>query len=156
MGVVYLAQDHLIQRRIALKFLDFPEDMDAEERSEAMARFYREARAAGRLSHPNIVVIHDIYEVEGRPYISMEYLEGDTLRKLMSRGPVPVQEAVGILSQILEALDYAHRMGVVHRDIKPENVFLTPRGMVKITDFGIARLVDSQTITDWGRVIGTP
>jgi len=156
MGEVYLAEDRLIQRRIALKFLHLPEDTDAEERSEAVARFYREARAAGRLSHPNIVVVHDICEVDGRPCISMEYLEGETLRKIMSRGPVPVQEAVDILHQVLEALDYAHRMGVVHRDVKPENIFLTPGGTVKLTDFGIARLMDTPTMTDWGRVIGTP
>ena len=156
MGEVYLAEDNLLKRKVALKFLSLPEGLDRAARSEAHARFYREAQAAARLSHPNIVVVYDVEEMGGRPYISMEYLEGETLDRVLERGPLPPQEASRIVSQVLDALSYAHSQGVIHRDIKPENIFLTPGGTVKVTDFGIARLSGTSTMTQAGTVMGTP
>ncbi len=156
MGEVFLAEDRILKRKVALKFLILPEGLDLVEKSEAEARFYREAQAAARLNHPNIVVVHDIDEIDGRPYISMEYLEGETLDRVLSRGPLSAEVAVEIIFQILEALDYAHEKGVIHRDIKPDNIFLTRKGSVKITDFGIARIVDSPITTQTRLVVGTP
>ncbi len=156
MGRVYLAHDEVIDRPVAVKELVLPRGMGAEEGREAVDRFRREARVAGRLSHPNIVVVHDVVEDEGLPYIVMEYLEGVTLRTLMEGGPLPLKKALEIAGAVCEALHYAHRRQVVHRDIKPENIFVLPDGRVKVTDFGIARLESSATYTALGTVLGTP
>ena len=156
MGEVFLAEDRVLERKVALKFLTLPQGLDKAERQEAVARFYREAQAAAKLAHPNIVVIYDIDELEGRHFISMEYLEGETLDEVMARGPLPPERATEIVSQILSALSYAHSQGVIHRDIKPENIFLSAAGTVKVTDFGIARVMGSSTMTQAGTVMGTP
>ncbi len=156
MGEVFLAEDRVLERRVALKFLSLPQGMDKAERQEAVARFYREAQAAARLTHPNIVIIYDIDELEGRHFISMEYLEGRTLDEVMAEGPLPPERALEIIRQILAALSYAHAQGVIHRDIKPENIFLSDTGTVKVTDFGIARVMGSSTMTQAGTVMGTP
>ena len=156
MGQVFLAEDRVLKRKVALKFLSLPQGLDKAERQEAVARFYREAQAAAKLAHPNIVVIYDIDELEGRHFISMEYLEGETLDRVMARGPLPPERAIEIVSQILSALSYAHSQGVIHRDIKPENIFLSAAGTVKVTDFGIARVMGSSTMTQAGTVMGTP
>ena len=128
----------------------------ADENAEARLRFTREASAAGRLSHFNIVTIHEPGEDRGFPYLVMELVPGNSLEKLMSAGtPVNFQPALSILRPVADALDHAHREGVVHRDIKPANILVRPDGKVKITDFGIARVV-SQTLTKTGMTTGTP
>ncbi|HEY6146313.1 MAG TPA: serine/threonine-protein kinase, partial [Thermoanaerobaculia bacterium] len=133
MGVVYLAEDLRLGRRVALKFL--PEDVSADP--QALERLKREARAASSLEHPNICTIHDIDEAEGRPFIVMELLEGDTLRDFVSSHRPNLERQIEIAIQIVDALDKAHRRGVIHRDLKPGNVMLTKSG-VKLLDFGLA------------------
>jgi serine/threonine-protein kinase len=156
MGVVYLARDPIIDRKLALKTLRV--DLDDDVAGEFRERFLREARAAGRINHPGIVTIHDVGEdpESGLVFIAMEYIEGRDLRQLMSSGlPLPPSEAARITADVARALDFAHSMGVVHRDIKPANIILTRDGMPKITDFGIAR-VESSNLTTEGQFIGTP
>jgi len=126
-------------------------------RQDRIARFQREARAAGSLTHPNIVTIFETEEENGRYFIVMEYLEGDNLRQKMDReGALPPEEAVRIATQVLDGLAHAHSKGVIHRDIKPENIHLLPTGLVKITDFGIARLKYEPNLTMDGQIFGTP
>ncbi len=156
MGEVWLADDDLLKRQVALKLLSLSASLSEAEREASIARFYREAQAAGKLSHRNIVVIYDISEEGGRHFISMEYLQGQTLDRVIASGPQPPERAAEIVAQVAEALDYAHRQGVVHRDIKPENIFLLPDGTVKVTDFGIARVMGTTTMTQAGAIIGTP
>jgi predicted Ser/Thr protein kinase len=156
MGVVYLARDPIIDRKLALKTLRV--DLDDDVAGEFRERFLREARAAGRISHPGIVTIHDVGEdpESGLVFIAMEYIEGRDLRQLMSAGyRFRPSEAARIAAEVARALDYAHSMGVVHRDIKPANIILTRDGTPKITDFGIAR-VESSNLTTEGQFIGTP
>ncbi len=156
MGVVYLAHDPVIDRRVALKTLRL--DLDTDMSGEFRERFLREARAAGRLNHPGIVTIHDVGEEPGTGtvFIAMEYIEGRNLKELMGEGWRPeVTEVARIVASVADALDYAHRLGVVHRDIKPANIILAPDGTPRITDFGVARL-ESSNLTVEGQFIGTP
>jgi serine/threonine protein kinase len=156
MGVVYLARDPVIGRRVALKTLSVPSD--AEETGEFRARFLREAQAAGILNHPGIVTVFDagVDDASGLSFIAMEYIEGRSLRDLLRSGHgFAYSEAARIGAALAAALDYAHSKGVVHRDIKPANVLFTLQGMVKITDFGVARL-ESSNLTAAGQFIGTP
>jgi eukaryotic-like serine/threonine-protein kinase len=151
MANVYLAEDQELGRRVAIKILD---DRHAGD-EQFIERFRREAKNAASLSHPNIVSIYDRGEAEGTYYIAMEYLDGRSLKELiLSRGPAPVNVAIDYARQILAALRFAHRHGIVHRDIKPHNVLVDAEGRVKVTDFGIARAGASQ-MTEAGSIIGT-
>lgn len=155
--VVYEAVDTSINRRVALKELILPPNLEGAQKRERINRFYREARAAGALSHPNIVTIYEAGEDHGRHFIAMEYLEGQTLRGLLEvEGKLPVERAVDIASQVCDALAYAHLKGVVHRDIKPDNIQILSGSRIKITDFGIARLMEEPSLTANGQVFGTP
>ncbi len=151
MANVYLAEDQELGRRVAIKMLDARHSQD----EQFVERFRREAKNAAGLSHPNIVSIYDRGEAEGTYYIAMEYLEGRTLKELLvARGPTPLPVAIDYARQILGAVGFAHRNGIVHRDIKPHNVVVAPDGRLKVTDFGIARAGASQ-MTETGSIIGT-
>jgi len=155
--VVYEAVDTSINRRVAVKELLLPPNLNATQTKERLDRFYREARAAGSLTHPNIVTIYEAGEDNGRHFIAMEFLEGDSLRKVLdTQGRLPVEKAVDIATQVCNGLGYAHTNSVVHRDVKPDNIQILPNGQVKITDFGIARIMEEPTLTADGQVFGTP
>jgi serine/threonine-protein kinase len=154
MGVVYRGFDPLIGRTVALKTLSI--DTEDPQAREFRERLYREAAAAGALSHPNIVTIFDIIEDGGVTAVAMEYIEGRSLSAIIAeRAPLPIDLAVEILDQICSALDYAGGQGIVHRDVKPANILVTSAGRAKVTDFGVARLALS-TMTQAGTVLGSP
>ncbi|MBS1786709.1 MAG: serine/threonine-protein kinase [Acidobacteria bacterium] len=138
MGEVYLAEDGRLERKVALKVLPaaFTENRDRVQ------RFEREAKAASALNHPNILTIHEIGEVDGAHYIVSEFVEGETLRAMIERSKLSVSEAISIAEQVAGALSVAHRAGIIHRDIKPENVMVRPDGLVKVLDFGLAKLTE--------------
>src|ERR671929_1378527 len=151
MANVYLAEDEVLGRRVAIKILN---DRHAGD-DQFVERFRREAKNAASLSHPNIVSIYDRGEAEGTYYIAMEYLDGRSLKELiLSRGPAPVSVAVDYARQILAALRFAHRNGIIHRDIKPHNILVGAENRLKVTDFGIARAGASQ-MTEVGSIMGT-
>jgi serine/threonine-protein kinase len=154
MGIVYKARDPLIDRIVALKTVAL--DLSSEESEAFEQRFYREAKSAGRLNHPNIVTIHDVGKSGDVAYIAMEFLQGRSLRDILDSGLViPAERIAEIVAQVADGLAFAHDNGVVHRDIKPANIMVLDTGRVKIMDFGIARLpVGSHTVA--GNVFGSP
>ena len=154
MGVVYKAHDPQIDRMVALKVLR----PDRVVSQDFVLRFLREAKAIGRISHPNIVTVYDVGQDHGTIFIAMEYLEGRPLNEVIKDRTVPVDETVGMCVQVAEALEYAHRQGIIHRDIKPSNIILTPDNRIKLTDFGIARIEDPDAAqqTQAGDILGTP
>src|SRR5262249_14074702 len=164
MGEVYRAQDPKLKRLVAVKIL--LEATAAEP--ERILRFEREAELLASLNHTNIAIVHDFEEVAGRRLLVMELVEGDTLAQRLTRGPLPIDEALAIARQITEALEAAHQKGIIHRDLKPANIKILPDGKVKILDFGLAKIYEreapslsnsnSPTVlrsTD-GAIVGTP
>jgi len=152
MADVYLAVDESLGRQVAIKILSDRYASDAG----FVERFRREASAAASLNHPNIVAVYDRGEAEGTYYIAMEYLDGPTLKdEITRRAPLPEAEAIAFATQALDALDFAHRRGVIHRDVKPHNMVMTEDGRLKVTDFGIARAGNAQQMTEVGSIVGT-
>lgn len=152
MGIVYRARDQTLGRVVALKTVA----TDSAE-PEAEERFFREAEAVGRLSHPSVITVYDVGKAEGQLYMAMELLEGEDLRALLESGrEVALGDAARVLCEIASGLAYAHSRDVVHRDLKPANIFVTTSGRAKLLDFGLARLLAKTTITKRGTILGTP
>jgi eukaryotic-like serine/threonine-protein kinase len=155
MGVVYRAHDPNIGRTVAIKML-LTERLATGDLTEYLERFHREAQSAGALAHPNIVTIYDFGEDSGNYYLAMEYLEGKSLERLVQEQPLlPVETIIPIFEQVCSALDVAHAHGIVHRDVKPANIMILESGRVKVTDFGIAKVMAAE-MTQAGQVLGTP
>ena len=152
MGVVYKAEDLKLKRQVALKFLR----SDVLEDEEHKERFLREAQAAAALDHPNICTVYEIDEADGQTFLSMAYLEGETVKEKIKARPLKLQEALDIAIQTAQGLQAAHEKGVVHRDIKSSNLMVTPQGQVKIMDFGLAQLADRSKLTKTTASLGTP
>ncbi|HVP46132.1 MAG TPA: serine/threonine-protein kinase [Bryobacteraceae bacterium] len=157
MGIVYQAVDPTIGRQVAIKTIRLDDVNDPDERAKLRERLFREARSAGILSHPGIVTIYDMEERGDIAFIAMEYVDGPTLDQLLSaKQAIAPERLINILRQTAAALDYAHAKGIVHRDIKPANIMIASDGVVKITDFGIAKVTTSQQYTQTGTILGTP
>ncbi len=155
MGAVYKAFDPLIKRTLAIKTIRLDIPRSSPQYKSFIERFYHEARISGTLSHPNIVTLFDIGEEHAIPYLAMEFVEGDTISSLIEEGvKFPPEKVISLVSQVASAIDYAHSKGVIHRDIKPSNMILS-EDRLKVTDFGIAKLVDSE-MTQSGQLLGTP
>jgi serine/threonine-protein kinase len=156
MGDIYEAHDPVIDRRVAIKVLRPELIARGEDGAGWLERFRQEARAAGRLLHPNIVTVLDYGEEAGAPFLAMEFVEGEALDAVLKRnGRLGERDALAIMDQVLGALEFAHAHGVVHRDVKPANILLVKTGLVKIADFGIAR-IESSDLTIAGDILGTP
>src|SRR5438034_2688633 len=152
MSTVYLASDETLERRVAVKVMH----REMSDQPDQLERFRREARAVAQLSHPNVVAVIDAGEDGGHPYIVFEYVEGETLKQRIDRlGRLPVDEATAYAIEIGRGLAAAHARRMVHRDVKPQNVLIDPEGRAKVTDFGIARSLESDGLTKTGRVLGT-
>ncbi|MGD8415019.1 MAG: serine/threonine-protein kinase, partial [Candidatus Latescibacterota bacterium] len=151
MGVVYKAGDTKLKRTVALKFLSHQAVGTEEDKS----RFVHEAQAAAALNHPNICTVYEIGQHEGRPFIAMEYVEGESLRARIASGPLPLNEGVRIALEIAEGLQEAHHKGIVHRDVKSSNIMIATNGRVKIMDFGLAKSPEKSDLTKNGTTLGT-
>ena len=157
MGIVWLAEDRTIGRRVAIKELHLPAGVPTEERQVLEQRVLREARAAGRLNDPSVVTVFDVLQEAGATFIVMELIQAPTLSDIVARqGALPHDAVARIAEQLLSALEAAHAAGVVHRDVKPSNVMVLPSGRVKLTDFGIAQSTDDPRLTTSGILIGSP
>ncbi len=154
MGVVYRAYQVSLGREVAIKMIQTNRSGSCEE----MKRFFVEAESTARLSHPHIVPVFEVGELQGRPFFSMQFVRGQTLLNRISQSPIPQRRAVEIIAPICRAIAYAHRQGIVHRDIKPSNILLDEQGTPKLTDFGLAKLIDSEqeALTKTGAILGTP
>ncbi|MDT0267815.1 serine/threonine-protein kinase [Streptomyces sp. DSM 44915] len=156
MGTVWRARDEVMGREVAVKEPRLPSAVDPARQRRAFARMRREATAAARIDHPAVITLHDLVLEDGRPWLVMELVRGGSLEQLLANGPLDRAEAARIGLGVLDALDAAHRAGVLHRDVKPANVLLGPYGRVVLTDFGIARVEGEQALTDTGAFIGSP
>lgn len=151
MGTVYEARDPVLERRVAVKVLA----ADLARQAELRERFLREAQAAGRLRHPNIVQVYDVGESNGRLFLAMEFVAGSDLERIIQDVPLSIEWKLDLLRQVCEGLGHAHKHGVIHRDVKPANIRVTPTGDVKIMDFGIALLQSATSLTKRGLVLGS-
>jgi serine/threonine protein kinase len=157
MGVVWLAEDTTIGRRVAIKELHLPSGTSPQDRQVFEERVLREARTAGRLNDPGIVTVYDMVRERGATYIVMELVESPTLEDVVAqRGPLPAAFVAKVAEQLLSALETAHAAGIVHRDVKPANVMVAPNGRVKLADFGIAQSIEDPRLTTSGTLIGSP
>jgi hypothetical protein len=157
MGIVWLAEDRMIGRRVAIKELHLPDGVPPAERGVFEERVLREARTAGRLNDPAVVIVYDVLQEAGNTYIVMELIEAPTLSDIVRKsGPLPQDAVASLAGQLLSALESAHAAGIVHRDVKPSNVMVLPNGRVKLTDFGIAQSLDDPRLTTSGVLIGSP
>ncbi|RMD96220.1 MAG: serine/threonine protein kinase, partial [Calditrichaeota bacterium] len=156
-GRVYKAWDPKLDRTVVIKTVAYSLTADEDEISRLKTRVYREAKTAAKLNHPNIVVVYDVEDEKSFSYIVMEHVEGPNLRQLLNQERrLPPARAISIVKQICKALQFAHSEGVVHRDIKPSNILIVGKEKIKVTDFGIAKVVNHLTLTQTGRVVGTP
>jgi serine/threonine-protein kinase len=156
MGAVYKAFDPLIKRTLAIKTIRLDIPRQSPQYKSFIERFYHEARISGTLSHPNIVTLFDIGEENGLPYLAMEFVDGETISAILEKGTrFKPEKVISLVSQVASAIDYAHSKGVIHRDIKPSNLILAEGERVKVTDFGIAKLIDAE-MTQSGTLLGTP
>jgi len=151
MGVVYKAEDTKLERPVALKFL--PNHLLGD--AEVKKRFEREAKAAAALDHSNVCTVYEVDEAEGKTFIAMSLIEGESLDKRIARGPLKLDEALDIALQIAKGLEAAHKRGIVHRDIKPENVMVDDKGHVTVMDFGLAQLAQASRLTKVDQTMGT-
>ncbi|MDH5757308.1 MAG: serine/threonine protein kinase, partial [Nitrospinota bacterium] len=157
MGTVLLGRDPRIDRKVALKVIQHKNFADPDHEEETIKRFHQEAKAAGKLSHPNIVTVFDVGDENDVSYIAMEYVQGRDLSEIIKeRGRLSFQEATSVIVQVAMALSYSHDHGIIHRDIKPGNIMIDKDGVVKITDFGLARLQEAESITKAGHTVGSP
>lgn len=157
MGIVLMGRDPHLDRMVALKIIKIDDSGDGMGNKELIERFYIEARAAGKINHPNIVTVYDVGEADGKKFIAMEFVEGRNLAEIIAKeGPLPVPRAAKFIHQIADGLAYAHESGIVHRDIKPGNILVTADDKAKISDFGLARLQSAGSVTQTGHAVGSP
>jgi hypothetical protein len=157
MGIVWLAEDRMIGRRVAIKELHLPAGVPDDERKVLAERVLREARTAGRLNDPGVVTVYDVLQEGGNTYIVMELIQAPTLSTIVrERGALPQEAVARLAEQLLSALEAAHAAGIVHRDVKPSNIMVLPNGRVKLTDFGIAQSTDDPRLTTSGILVGSP